>query len=334
MGRPGPQGLFVGSKAVLLGGKRKVRGVGDCPPRRGSAPEGYRNSVTLPLFLASRITIRGEQHPIMVREYRDRVAVVTGAANGLGRALARELANRKCHLALIDIDSSGLAEVTEELAQLGAVVTGHGGDVGSEQALPRVEAEMGGTHETVHLVINNAAVSATASFADTRPTDFEWVMRVNFLGVVYGCRVFLPYLRNHGEGQIVNVSSSFAWLGDPGKTAYASSKGAVRACSESLRLELVSFGVGVTLLYPGPLPNRLVRSGLCDSEERRKREEQFLVRRGLRGERVARQCLDDLLTDPSRIVIGLDYRVMDMLARFSPRLAGPVMGFGARRLGF
>ena len=270
----------------------------------------------------------------MVREYRDRVAVVTGAANGLGRALARELAIRKCHLALIDIDSSGLAKVTGELAQLGAIVTGHCADVGSEQALQRVATEIERTHGTVHLVINNAAVSATASFADARPTDFERVMRVNFLGIVYGCRVFLPYLRNHGEGQIVNVASCFAWLGYPGKTAYASSKGAVRAFSESLRLELASVGVGVTLLYPGPLPTGLVRSGICDSEERRKREEQFLMRRGLRIERVARRCLDDLLTDPGRIVIGLDYRVMDMLARFSPRLAGRVMSFAATRAGF
>jgi len=186
----------------------------------------------------------------------------------------------------------------------------------------------------VHLVINNAAVSATCSFTDTRPADFEWIMRVNFLGVVYGCRIFLPYLLERGEGQIVNVASCFAWLGYPGKTAYASSKAAVRAFSESLRLELANRGIGVTLLYPGPLQTGLVRSGICDSESRREREEKFLKRRGLRVERVARQCFDDLLSNPGRIVIGLDYRLMDLLARFSPRLASRAMAIAAARAAF
>jgi NAD(P)-dependent dehydrogenase (short-subunit alcohol dehydrogenase family) len=88
-------------------------------------------------------------------------------------------------------------------------VSGHCADTGSERAWQQVAAEIARTHEKVHLLINNAAVSATSSFANTRPADFEWLMRVNFLGVVYGCRVLLPYLRDHGEGQIVTVASCF-----------------------------------------------------------------------------------------------------------------------------
>lgn len=270
----------------------------------------------------------------MIREYRGRTAVITGAANGFGRALARELAIRECHLALIDIDSSALAKATEELAQGGAFVTGHCADTASEHTWQQVATEIASAHQKVHLLINNAAVAATSSFADMRAADFERLMRVNFLGVVYGCRVFLPYLRDHGEGQIVNVASCFAWLGYPGKTAYASSKGAVRAFSESLRLELASMGIGVTLLYPGPLQTGLVRSGISDSETRREREEQFLKRRGLSVERVAKKCVDYLLKNPSRIVIGLDYRLLDLLARFSPRLASRAMGIAAAREGF
>jgi NAD(P)-dependent dehydrogenase (short-subunit alcohol dehydrogenase family) len=271
---------------------------------------------------------------IVVRAYRDRVAVITGAANGLGRALARELAARKCHLALIDIDSPGLLKVTEELAEPGLLVTQHCADIGSEQAVQRVAAEIGSAHGNVHLLINNAAISASAVFANTSAMDFERIMRVNFFGAVYGCRAFLPLLQKHAEGQILNVSSCFAWLGCPGKTAYASSKGALRGFSESLRLELAGGGVGVTLLYPGPLHTSLVRSGISDSEQRRKLEEQFLISRGLPLERVARRCLDSLLTNPGRIVIGFDYRVLDLLARLSPWLAGKTMGFGAARAGF
>src|SRR5207244_719315 len=132
---------------------------------------------------------------------------------------------------------------------------------------------------------------------------------------------FLPFLQSHSQGQIVNVASCFAWLGYPGKTAYASSKGAVRAFSESLRLELAGPGVGVTLLYPGPLQTGIVSSGFCESEQRRQREEQLLKRRGLPVDRVARRCLDKLLNNPSRIVVGLDYRLLDLLARLSPSLA-------------
>ena len=271
---------------------------------------------------------------IVIRAYRDRVAVITGAANGLGRALAGELAARGCNLALVDIDSSALRKVREELAQPGLAVTVHCADVGSEQAFQSVAVEIGSAHGNVHLVINNAAISASAVFTNTGAADFERVMRVNFFGAVYGCRALLPFLQKHAEGQILNVSSCFAWLGYPGKTAYASSKGALRGFSESLRLELGRGGVGVTLLYPGPLHTSLVRSGISDSEQRRKLEEQFLMRRGLPLERVVRRCLDELLTNPDRIVVGLDYRILDLLARLSPWLAGKAMGFGAARAGF
>jgi short-subunit dehydrogenase len=270
----------------------------------------------------------------MLRGYKDKVAVITGAANGLGRALAHELAARKCHLALVDIDTTALTKAKQELQRPGIVVTHHCADVGSEQALERVAAEVQSAHGTAHLLINNAGVSASAAFANTSAAAFEQIMRVNFFGVVYGCRAFLPVLQKHSEGQILNVSSCFAWLGYPRKTAYASSKGAIRAFSESLRLELHNGGVGVTVLYPGPLPTSLVHSGIADSAERREREETFLAKRGLPIDRVARRCLDELLTDPERIVIGLDYRLIDMLARISPRLASKAIALAAARAGF
>jgi NAD(P)-dependent dehydrogenase (short-subunit alcohol dehydrogenase family) len=269
----------------------------------------------------------------MVREYKDRVAVITGAAKGLGRALAGELAARGCHLALVDNDS-GLANTKQELARPGIVVTHHLADVASQRDLERVAVEIGNAHGTAHLLINNAAVSASASFPNISASDFERIIRVNFFGVVHGCRLFLPLLREHAGGQILNISSCFGWLGYPGKTAYASSKAAIRAFSESLRWEAANYGVGVTVLYPGPLRTSIVRSGISDSKERCEREEKFLLTRGLTPERVARLSLNRLLANPSRIVIGLDYRLLDLLARFSPRLADRAMRFGSERAGF
>ena len=270
----------------------------------------------------------------MLNEYGGKVAVITGAANGLGRALATELAGRKCHLALVDTDDLGLKSVREKLVLSGINLTVHCADVGSELAMRSVAGEIEGSHTNVHLVINNAAVSASVPFAAMAGAEFERVVRVNFYGVVYGCRAFLPFLLEHANGQILNVASCFAWLGYPGKTAYASSKGAVRSFSESLRLELAQSGVGVTLLYPGPLNTALVRKGICDSELRRNREQQFLVSRGLPLERVARRCLDRLLANPARIVLGFDYLLLDAIARLSPRVAARAMALVAARAGF
>ena len=270
----------------------------------------------------------------MLRSYEGTVAVVTGAASGLGRALAQELTARKCHLALIDVDAAGLAKTAEELSCPGITITSHCADVSVDHAMEQVAAAVQRAHGAAHLLVNNAAISASAGFASTSAEAFERIIRVNFFGVVHGCRAFLPLLEKSGQAQILNVASCFAWVGYPGKTAYASSKGAIRAFSESLRLELTARGIGVTILYPGPLATAIVRHGMADSEERRAREEQFLVRRGKNVDRVARRCLDKLVGNPARIVMSLDYRLLDALARCSEPLASRIVAWAARRAGF
>jgi NAD(P)-dependent dehydrogenase (short-subunit alcohol dehydrogenase family) len=231
----------------------------------------------------------------MVRGYEGRVAVVTGAANGLGRALAGELAARKCHLALIDVDSSALENATQELAERGIAVTHHIADVGSQQDLERVAMEIGKAHGTTHLLVNNAAISASAAFSTTSDADFERSFGQLFWG---GAR--LPSFSALPPGKRRRADSQrFAWLGYPGKTAYASSKAAIRAFSESLRLELADHGVGVSVLYPGPMHTALVRSGISDSQGRRERENRFLETRGASPERVACIALDRLLANPA-----------------------------------
>jgi short-subunit dehydrogenase len=174
---------------------------------------------------------------MMLRGYKDKVAVITGAAQGLGRALAQGLAARQCNLALVDIDETALRKTTREIERPGIVVTQHCSDVRSEETLQRVADEVRSAHGTAHLLINDAAVSTSAAFRNTPVAVFEQIVKVNFFGVVYGCRAFLPVLQEQEEAQILNVASCFAWLGYPWKTAYASSKAAVRAFSESLRLD-------------------------------------------------------------------------------------------------
>jgi short-subunit dehydrogenase len=270
----------------------------------------------------------------VLRDYSGKVAVVTGAASGLGRAFAHELASRHCNLALIDVDSQRLATVGKALENSAAVVTQHCVDVASYSAMESVASAVVRHHQGVHFLINNAGVSVSSQFLSTDRVAFERVLAVNYLGMVYGCRLFLPLLQRQAEAQILNVSSCFAWVGYPGKTAYAASKAAVRAFSECLRLELADTTVGVTVLYPGVVRTNLVRSGACDSPEKHHREGAFLQSRGAAPERVVKRCLDAVKRNPHQIVIGRDYHLLDALARLSPALAAKLIHAAARRQAF
>jgi NAD(P)-dependent dehydrogenase (short-subunit alcohol dehydrogenase family) len=270
----------------------------------------------------------------MPRDYIDKVAVITGAGSGLGRALATELVQRSCRIVLIDVDAGTLALVAAALSKPGVPVTQHCADVESEDAMNRVAAAILETHGRVDLLINNAGISVSSPFLRTNSAAFERVMRVNFFGVVNSCRAFLSISGLREGAQIMNVASSFARFGYPGKTAYAASKAAVRAFSECLRLECATANIGVTLLYPGPLAKNLVSSGMADSEERRAREMEFLKVRGLPLEVVARRSIDALGRNPCRIVIGSDYHLLDAMVRISPGLASWLIRKMATRAGF
>jgi short-subunit dehydrogenase len=275
---------------------------------------------------------RGRAVPLS-QIYTAKVAAVTGAAGGLGRALAQELAARGYRVALLDCDREALQQARTDLAATGAEVSEHCADVGVALEVERAAAEIRAAHGAVDLLVNNAAISSSAAFCNMTAEEFEHILRVNFLGAVHGCRVFLPQLLET-RGRILNVSSCFAWVGYPRKTAYAASKGAMRAFSQCLRMELAGSGVAVTELYPRPLPTAIVRRGGSDSEEMRAREEAFLARRGQPIERVARRAIDGLARDPRRIVIGGDYCLLDWIARVSPGLAARISEAVARRNGF
>jgi NAD(P)-dependent dehydrogenase (short-subunit alcohol dehydrogenase family) len=248
----------------------------------------------------------------MPGEYVGKIVIVTGAARGLGAAFVAELRERGATVVGID--------------QVDA-------DVASGHALESIAREIRTQHGQIDLLICNAGISISAPFEKTDANDFERVIQVNFLGVVNGCRAFLPILRRPG-GQIVNVSSCFAWTGYPGKTAYAASKAAVRAFSESLRLELKRDGIGVTTLYPGAVRTGIVRSGISATEEQRAREAAFLEQRGFAPEHVARLAINRLRGNPLRIVIGRDYWMLDLLTRISPALTNRIVGAAAERTGF
>ncbi len=262
----------------------------------------------------------------MARTWNGARAVVTGGASGIGRAIAEALIARGTRVVILDIAS----ELDTVARACGA--TGISCDVADatqvDAAAKRALEVLGG----LDLLICSAGVSVAGPFLDTPADDFEWLVRINFLGVVHACRAFVPHLAPRGH--VVTVASSFAWLGFPGKSAYAASKAAVRAFSESLRIELAARDIGVTTLFPGPVDTGLVRNGRATSDAQREAEIAFLARRAVPAALVAARCLAGVERNASRVIVGFDYRLLELLTRLSPRFALWCIGLAARRMPF
>ena len=193
---------------------------------------------------------------------RGGVAVITGAAGGIGAALALQLAARGCHLALVDVNGAGLDATATAARARGVTVSTQVLDLSLPDAPAAVLAGVMASHGRATLLVNNAGVALGGSFEQVAAADFDWLMRINLGAVVGLTRAFLPLLAQAPAAQIVNVSSIFGIIAPPGQTAYCAAKFAVRGFSESLRHELETAGssVGVTLVHPGG-----VRTGIAEN---------------------------------------------------------------------
>src|ERR1700744_5868467 len=185
---------------------------------------------------------------------RGAAAAITGAASGIGRALALELAARGCDLALADRDEGGLQTVTAEIAKAGSVkATTHRVDVSEQQAIQDFARDAIAAHPGLNIVVNNAGVALMGSFAEIDQSQMDWLMNITFWGVAPGARAFLPQLAKQREAHIVNLSSIFGIVGPPGQTAYSAAKFAVRGFSESLRheLQMADSPIKLSVVHPG-----------------------------------------------------------------------------------
>jgi short-subunit dehydrogenase len=264
----------------------------------------------------------------------DRVAVITGAAGGIGQSLAQALAAAGCHLALVDIDPARLDQVSATLRAPGRRVSVHVVDVTARTEVAALPAAVTREHGAAHILVNNAGVSVAGRFEAVPLADLDWIFAVNVWGVVHGCHAFLPLLRAQEEAHIVNVGSSFGLLGMAGKTGYAATKAAVRGFSEALRAELAGSRVGLSVLYPGPVDSGIVQRGRAADPAQQAAEARFLASRALPPERAARAMLRAIRRNHSRVLVGLDYRLIDWVARLSPALAAWLAGRLAQRMPF
>ena len=249
------------------------------------------------------------------------VAVVTGAASGIGAALADTLAAKGCHLALADVDEPGLQAVASRARRSGVAVSAHRLDVSDDGAVAAFPEAVIAEHGRVSLLVNNAGVALGGTFEQVSAADFEWLFSVNFWGVVRMTRAFLPALKREPASQIVNLSSIFGIIAPPRQVAYASSKFAVRGFSEALRHELAGSPVGVTVVHPGGVRTAIAanarRAPMSDAE--RAVEEKLWTRLlRLPPEEAAARIARAIERREQRVLVGRDAAQIAAIQRLFP----------------
>jgi short-subunit dehydrogenase len=255
------------------------------------------------------------------------VAVITGAGSGIGRALAKRLAVERMSLALVDVDQSGVEVTARHLTSTvpgkAVTVSVHLADVGDAKQMERVASEVMERHKRVTLLVNNAAVALHGTVEEISLADIDWVMRINFWGLVHGVKCFLPILRRERRAHIVNLSSVFGLIGFPGQSAYAASKFAVRGFSEVLQHELEGTSIGVSCVHPGKVRTEMGRraripAGIADRAVIETHLAQSAQRKALTPEAAAALIVEGIKRGRTRIVAGRDAIWPDRLQRAFP----------------
>ncbi|MFY9477236.1 MAG: SDR family NAD(P)-dependent oxidoreductase [Aquabacterium sp.] len=260
-----------------------------------------------------------------MKNFKNQVAAITGAASGMGRTLAVELAKRGCHLALSDVNELELAKTAELAGRHGVRVTITRLDVADRAAVFAWADQVAKDHGKVNLIFNNAGVALSANAGTVSIADFEWIMGINFWGVVYGTQAFLPHLKASGDGHIINTSSLFGLMSVPTQGTYNASKFAVRGYTEALRMELDLEGapVSATCVHPGGIATNIALAGKIDpalekatgvSADTQRRRANKLIN-VTTAESAALQILAAVEKNARRVLVGPDARMLDKMVR-------------------
>jgi NADP-dependent 3-hydroxy acid dehydrogenase YdfG len=251
--------------------------------------------------------------------FEAKVAVITGAGSGIGRALAVNLAEKGAKLALSDIDTEGLAETVRQAEALGADVKSDRLNVAEREAvLDYAEAVVAHFGE-VHQVYNNAGIAYNGDVENSEFKDIERIIDVDFWGVVNGTKAFLPHVIASGDGHIINISSLFGLIAVPGQSAYNAAKFAVRGFTEALRQEMLiaKHPVKVTCVHPGGIKTAVARNATVANDQNAQTFAEFFDKRLAihSPEMAAETIIDGVRKGRARVVIGWEAKALDVLAR-------------------
>jgi NAD(P)-dependent dehydrogenase (short-subunit alcohol dehydrogenase family) len=258
-----------------------------------------------------------------VKTLADKVVVISGAASGIGLALADVVARRGALLALSDVDEDGLAETVDLVKAAGALeVRSDRLDVADRAAFTAYAAAVAEHFGRVNVVVNNAGVALAGDVEDLEYADMDWIIGIDLWGVVHGTKEFLPHLIASGDGHLVTMSSLFGLVSMPGQSMYNAAKYAVRGFSEALREELLMAGhpVGVTVVHPGGIRTAIARNARTatseDHDETARYFDQKLAR--MDPEEAARVIVEKgILGGKARLLVGVDAHVIHHLARLT-----------------
>jgi len=255
-------------------------------------------------------------------DFAGRTAVITGAGSGIGAALAEALAQRGTHLALADINEARLNEVAERLKSNQIRVTTHVVDVASKDDIARFATEVESQHGAVNFLFNNAGVALGGTFDRVKDDDFEWLMDINFYGVVRMTRAFMGLMKQADTARLVNISSIFGIIAPAGQTAYSAAKFAVRGFSNALRHELDGGSIGVTTVHPGGVNTKIADDARKpeDMTEAELAAAQKMAKEGLvmPPPEAAEIILRGVARRKPRVLVGRDAHTLAIFERLFP----------------
>lgn len=264
----------------------------------------------------------------------DKVVAITGAGSGIGRQLALQAAARGARVALADWNESGLAE-TASLIDGTAKLHTRQFDVADRDAMAEWAQDVVSHFGEVNMLINNAGVSVAGDFLEMSYEDFDWIVGINFLGVVQGTKEFLPHLIASGDGYLVNISSLFGLISMPGQSAYNATKYAVRGFTEALREEMLiaKHPVKVTCVHPGGIKTGISRHGRKTPSQDAAALDRLFEERLARmsPEKAASIILKGALAGRARVLVGIDAHLLHQFARATGARYQDVIALAAPR---
>ncbi|MFI5626834.1 SDR family NAD(P)-dependent oxidoreductase [Nocardioides sp. NPDC051685] len=270
-----------------------------------------------------------------MKSFDDKVVVLTGAGSGIGRALAVNLAGRGARLALSDVNEAGLAETVELAKQAGArEIKEDKLDVADREAFKTYAAGVTAHFGTVNVVVNNAGVALSGRVNDLDWDDIDWIIGIDWWGVVHGTKFFLPALIESGDGHIVNISSLFGLVSMPDQAFYNAAKYAVRGFTEALREEMLIDGhkVGVTSVHPGGIKTAVARSARVSAKDDQAATAKFFDEKlaKMEPERAAEIIVKGIEKKQARVLVGLDAHVIHNFGKFTGSRYQDLVALGAK----
>jgi len=268
-----------------------------------------------------------------MKNFSGKTVVITGAGSGIGRGLAKLLAKKGADLALVDLSEDNLEETSRLISESESVsrVRRYALDVSDKNAVYSLADKVYGDFGRIDVVINNAGVALSETVEDMSYEDFEWVMNINFWGVVYGTKAFLPYLKRSSEAYIVNISSIFGLISLPTQSAYNASKFAVKGFTEALRLELKGTTVNPICVHPGGIKTNIAKSArfyksIDGSQDRDEAMNLFDKFTWTTPDKAAETIVNGIIKNNKRVLIGPDARVVDWFQRLLPDAYDRILG--------